>query len=119
MSAALVLPVQAQSLQSRAMAPLVDEQPLDAQGLGFDNPMIGVPLTARTRLIYQPKPVRPWNNNNGLTDSRPEQLVGLEFRSRSGARDLRNLLRVQLTSDSSLQFKPRSGGLAVSWRSEF
>jgi hypothetical protein len=115
----LALPAHAQSLKARAMASVVGVQPLDAQGLRFDNPVIGVPLTPRTRLIYEPRPVHPWSDNNGLTQPRPEQRVGFEFKSRSGARDLRNLLRLQLTSDSSLQFKPRSGGLAVSWRSEF
>lgn len=111
----------AQSLQSRAMqqAAAAVDRPLEAQGLQFNNPVIGLRLSDRTRVIYEPKPVRPWADNNGLTQQRSEQRVGLEFRNRSGTRELRNLLRVQLTSDSTLQFRPRSGGLAVSWRSEF
>ena len=121
-------PAFAQSLQSRALSQVsqasqasqgVADQPLEAQGRQFNNPVIGLPLSERTRLIYEPKPVRPWADNNGLTQQRSEQRVGLEIRNRSGTRELRNLLRVQLTSDSTLQFKPRSGGMAVSWRSEF
>ena len=46
--------------------------------------------------------------------------LGLAFRAPPASRDgPRALLRVQLSGDAALQFRPRRGGLAVSYRAEF
>jgi hypothetical protein len=55
----------------------------------------------------------------GATGS-PRARFALEFRARSSASDLReSLLRVQMSGDAALHFRPRSGGLQVSWRERF
>jgi hypothetical protein len=78
-------------------------------------------LSARTRLIYEAESTLPWRNaeNNGAAPRTTR--VALEFKSKSSpVGDLRNgLMRVQLSSESVLQFKPRSGGLQIMYRERF
>lgn len=46
--------------------------------------------------------------------------LGLEFRAPAASREgPRALLRVQLSGDAALQFRPRRRGIAVSYRAEF
>ncbi|GAP35249.1 hypothetical protein ISF6_0840 [Piscinibacter sakaiensis] len=56
-----------------------------------------------------------------LAGAAPEARLGLEFRSApSAARNLRNgLFRVQLSNSSALFVRPRSGGMMLSYRSQF
>ena len=51
----------------------------------------------------------------------PTTRVGLELRSASAEKRLgiNNVLKVQLSGGSTLLFKPRRSGVAVTWRSEF
>ena len=51
----------------------------------------------------------------------PTTRVGLELRSASAERRLgiNNVLKVQLSGGSTLLFKPRRSGVAVTWRTEF
>ena len=51
----------------------------------------------------------------------PATRVGVEFRPASAGNSLKPIgaLRVQISDNSSLSFKPRRGGVLVSWRSQF
>lgn len=51
----------------------------------------------------------------------PTTRVGLELRSASADKrlGLNNVLKMQLSGGSTLLFKPRRSGVAVTWRSEF
>jgi hypothetical protein len=44
----------------------------------------------------------------------------LEFRAKAAAKDLReSLLRVQMSGDAALHFRPRGGGLQITYRERF
>jgi hypothetical protein len=78
-------------------------------------------LNPRARLLVQP-PQRAALAPVALQPSRAtESGVGLEFKLRpaSSSRDLQQLLRLQLSQRSALQFRPRGGGLAVTYREQF
>ncbi len=77
-------------------------------------------LSARTRLVYEAESAPLWRGaDSGIVNPRTAR-VALEFKSKSPVGDLRNgLLRVQLSGDAALQFKPRSGGLQVMYRERF
>ncbi len=55
----------------------------------------------------------------GIDASAQRQRFALEFRARSLARDSSSLLRLQLSSDAALHFRPRSQGLQISYRERF
>lgn len=86
-------------------------------------PVLGLrtEVSSHTRLIYEVRgAAAPWASTlPGAANQ--EVRVALEFRSaRSPAQNLRNgLFRVQLSNTSALMLKPRSGGLVVSYRSQF
>jgi hypothetical protein len=48
-----------------------------------------------------------------------QSTLGLEFRRKSSTQSAKDLLKVQLTADSALNFKPRGGGMVVTYRSQF
>lgn len=77
-------------------------------------------LTQRTQLVYEP---RPWQPATPLptdyTVRRPQPSLGLEFKSASKDQSVKSLLRVQLSGDSVLQFRPRGGGMTVTYKSQF
>lgn len=77
-------------------------------------------LGSQTRLVYEPK---PWSPTHALPQDAgrapPQAMLGLEFAGRSATRDVKSLLRVQLSADSMLNFRPRGGGLHVTYRSTF
>ncbi|MBL8302375.1 MAG: hypothetical protein JNM26_06345 [Ideonella sp.] len=87
-------------------------------------PVLGVraDVGARTRLIYEVRgAAAPWAST-GLPGAESQEVrVAMEFRSApSAAQNLRNgLFRVQLSNTSALMLKPRSGGLVISYRSQF
>ena len=56
--------------------------------------------------LMQPQPAQPASLN-------------LDFRRVSAHRQAKDLLRVQLTADSVLNFRPRGGGLVVTYRAQF
>jgi hypothetical protein len=85
----------------------------------FDRPVLRVDLTPRTRLVVQPAEQRPWHDAAALYGERREAGVGLEFKTSRKKGLPPNLLRVQMTSNSTLQFRPRGGGLAVTYREQF
>lgn len=77
-------------------------------------------LSARTRLTYETESSLPWRNNDSGGASPRTTRLALEFKSKSPVGDLRNgLMRVQLSGESALHFKPRSRGLQVMYRERF
>lgn len=100
--------------------PTFIDKPATVRSLQFGNPTLGLPLTARTSVVYEPRPVRPWADGNPATIGAPaEAKLGLEFKKVSATTGAKNLLRVQLSASSALQFRPRGGGLNVSYRAQF
>lgn len=78
-------------------------------------------LSSRTSLVYETASALPWGNADATTASRRTSRVALEFKSRkSPVSNLRDgLMRVQLSGDADVQFKPRGGGLQVMYRERF
>jgi hypothetical protein len=84
-------------------------------------PSLAFELGPRTRLLLQPP------QRNALTPAEAgsplqrasESGVGLELKLRPARRTPQQLLRLQLSQRSALQFRPRSGGLAISYREQF
>lgn len=86
------------------------------------SPVVGVraDLSERTRLVYESEHALPWRGTDNSGAVPRTTRVALEFKSKSPVGDLRNgLLRVQLSGDAALQFKPRGGGLQVMYRERF
>lgn len=87
-------------------------------------PVLGLraDLGERTRVIYEVRgAASPWASTGLPGAENQEVRVALEFKSaRNPAQNLRNgLFRVQLSNTSALWLKPRSGGLVISYRSQF
>ena len=79
-----------------------------------------VALTLNTHAVYQPLTRQPRGSNTDLQGAPSTQAsLGLEFRRKSSTQSAKDLLKVQLTADSVLNFKPRSGGMVVTYRSQF
>jgi len=76
-------------------------------------------LNDTTQLVLEH---RPWRATDPAADpaALPARIiVGLEFRAVDTAQGVRGWLLVQLPGSSVLQFRPRSGGLAVNYRLQF
>jgi hypothetical protein len=77
-------------------------------------------LSDRTRLIYEAESAPAWRRGETTGPYSRRSRVALEFKSKSPVSDLRNgLMRVQLTGDAAVHFKPRGGGLQVMYRERF
>lgn len=86
----------------------------------FDRPVLTLPLSGNTTLIFQPPEQRPWGDFPGTRPDAPEKAFGLEFKAGRDTGGLpKHVLRVQLSSKESLQFRPRGGGLAIAYRAQF
>jgi hypothetical protein len=85
----------------------------------FDRPVLTLHLSERTTLIFQPPERRPWGEHPGLAPQPAPQALGLEFKAARPSGLPPHVLRVQLSSNESLQFRPRGGGLAVTYRAQF
>jgi len=85
-------------------------------------PVIGVRarLGERTRLVAEADP-SAFGREAGVLDSAVDGArLALEFKTKSPLRDLRtSLLRVQLSGHSALHFRPRGGGMQVTYRETF
>jgi len=84
-------------------------------------PALRLPLSRRAQLVVQ---TRPWQPVDALTAqtlpaTAQQPSLGLEFKAKRPTDGALSLLRVQLSGESVLQFRPRGGGLAVSYRSQF
>lgn len=76
-------------------------------------------LGSRTSMVYEPRPLPP-NQPLAVQPATAAPSIGLEFKGApSHAAGPQSLLRVQLSADTALQFRPRRGGLAVSYRAQF
>ncbi len=77
-------------------------------------------LSQRTLLVVEPAGLQPasaWAHGQPLEP--PRSKVGLEFKAAPRDGGARSLLRVQLDGGSTLNLRPRGGGVVVSYRSEF
>lgn len=77
-----------------------------------------LPLAEHAQMVYQP---RPWQQPDTPTASLPASRasLGLEFKAVRPTDGAASVLRVQLAGDSVLQFRPRGGGLSITYRSQF
>ncbi len=86
-------------------------------------PVVGVRanMGEQARLVYELRGPASPSPALGAAAGDNEARVALEFKSATNpAQNLRNgLFRVQLSNSSSLFLKPRSGGMVVSYRSQF
>ncbi len=78
-------------------------------------------LSPRTRVIYETETARPWRNAESGSATPRTARIALEFKSKkSPVSSLRDgLMRVQLSGDAAVHFKPRGGGLQVTYRERF
>ena len=91
------------------------------QADAVEPPTLRVPVTSNAQLVFQP---RPWQTTDALTAASlqvpiQQTRLGLEFKATRPTDGARSWLRVQLSGDSVLQFRPRGGGLVVTYRSQF
>lgn len=83
-------------------------------------PQLKLALGRSASMVYEPRRLPAAQPLADPQAGAAAPSLGLEFRSPPAQRDgLRSVLRVQLSSDAALQFRPRRGGLAVSYRAEF
>ena len=92
----------------------------NAQGGWQPSPQQRVAVTLNTNVVHQPLTWQP-RGGNPDTHAQPsaQSSLGLEFRRKSGSQSAKDLLKVQLTADSALNFRPRGGGMVVTYRSHF
>jgi hypothetical protein len=106
------------ALAASAQSSLI-ETPATVRSLQFENPTLSLALGPRTHVVYEPRP-QWWADPHTVATGAPaEARLGLEFRTISAATGAENLLRVQLSGGGALQFRPRSGGMAVAYRCRF
>jgi hypothetical protein len=92
--------------------------PLSDQALGPTR-TVRLPLGARTNLVVEQ---RTWQPPAQLTDPAnppPRAALALEFRSPSRGDVARSLLQVKLSGDSALNFRPRGGGVTITYKAKF
>ena len=96
-------------------------QVLDDPQLAWQpNPQQRVALSVNTQTVHRPLSWQPRGGNPDLhTAPTTQASLGLEFRRKSTSQAAKDLLKVQLTSDSTLNFRPRGGGMVVTYRSQF
>ncbi len=123
--AAMLLPIAGHA----APASWIGTAPSSASGpvaTAFGGPQRGqaqleLPVSAHAHVFYEPKPWQPDEpapSAAGLPP--PRASLGLGFKTApSGAAGMKGLLRVQLSSDSALHFRPRGGGLTVTYKAQF
>ncbi|HLL18926.1 MAG TPA: hypothetical protein VK439_09090 [Rubrivivax sp.] len=79
-----------------------------------------VALSLKSQVVHQPLTWQPRGGNPELhTNPSTQSSLGLEFRRKSSSQSAKDLLKVQLTADSALNFRPRGGGMVVTYRSQF
>ena len=82
-------------------------------------PQLRLALSPAASVVFEPRrlPAASPLADANLDGAAPS--LGLEFKAPAKRDGPRMLLRVQLSADAALQFRPRRGGLAVSYRAEF
>ena len=82
-------------------------------------PTLRLGINETLNVVYvQPR----WQGQTPVTEllaPQPRASLGLEFRSPAASQGPRSILRVQLSGDSVLNFRPRGGGMAATYRSQF
>ena len=76
-------------------------------------------LSSSTRIVFEPKPGWLAVALADADERTPMASLGLEFKTSGRGQAPLGLLRVQLTGDSALQFRPRARSMAVSYSSQF
>lgn len=86
---------------------------------GSMRPVFGLraDLSQRASVIYER--ISPAVPPPGLDAGLPGERLALEFKSSDPASLYRGLVRLQLSSSSSLLLRPRGGGMMMSWRANF
>jgi hypothetical protein len=87
-------------------------------------PVLGLrtELSGSTRFVYELRGADRSARTGAGTETAAESDMrwALEFKPvNSTAQSARSLLRVELSSGSTLSFRPRGGGLAMTWQSRF
>lgn len=91
-----------------AHGPLPTRGPLRSRSIG-----LGLSLTPATMLTWE-------TDAKTLTDTAGSaQRLGLSFQSRNADGDVKGLFRVQLSSQSVLQWRPRKDGLRITYKATF
>jgi hypothetical protein len=78
-------------------------------------------VSQHAHVFYEPKPWQPTDPAPWAAGQPPPRAsLGLGFKTApSSAAGVKGLLRVQLSGDSALHFRPRGGGLTVTYKSQF
>jgi hypothetical protein len=80
---------------------------------------VRLPLGERTNLVVEQRTWQPPAQLTDLVNPPPRAALALEFRSPSRGDVARSLLQVKLSGDSVLNFRPRGGGLTVTYKAKF
>lgn len=90
------------------------------EGAGATGGLLRVPLNGRTAVVWEPARWRPsLPHPADAAAPAPVERLGLDFRATGPADAPRALLRVQLSAQSVLNFRPRGGGMLVTYKSQF
>ena len=104
------------SLSTAAQAQVLS----DPQRAWQPDPNRRIALTLNAQVVQQPLGWQPRGGQLELNGGPTTQAsLGLEFRRKSSTQSAKDLLKVQLTADSALNFRPRGGGMVVTYRSQF
>jgi hypothetical protein len=80
----------------------------------------GLALSLESQVVRRPIALQPRGGVHEWNPQPQQQAsLNLEFRRASAHQQAKDLLKVQLTADSVLNFRPRGGGLVVTYRSQF
>lgn len=82
-------------------------------------PALRLGLDDRVNLVYERRLQSGVGQPVDLLAHPPRTSLGMEFRTPNGSQGPRSILRVQLSGDSVLNFRPRGGGMTVIYRSQF
>jgi hypothetical protein len=92
----------------------------DPQSAWQPDPQKRIALTLNSHVVHQPLTWQPRGGNLELNSAPTNQAsLNLEFRRKSSTQSAKDLLKVQLTAESALNFRPRGGGMVVTYRSQF
>jgi hypothetical protein len=93
-----------------AGAPIHDGTAQRSYALGFN-------VTASTMLSWE-SPASSFKSHQHWVQSQDHR-VGLTFKSQSASKDVKSLMTVQLSGTSVLNFRPRAGGMRVTYAMNF
>jgi hypothetical protein len=80
---------------------------------------LSLSLGPRVNVVYEQRRLQDLGQPIDLPVRPARNRLGMEFRSPAASQGPRGILRLQLSGDSALNFRPRGGGMAVTYRSSF